>query len=124
MTGRASARIYRIWSGEHQAWWGPNFCGYTDDPAKVGLYTKTDVAKVLKGAGPEKKLKAVMVEKDWTVVAELGELTDVYIVSASTRSAARYKLFRQWWFARGDSSASRREGWLRFSSRIIRVGLA
>lgn len=124
MTGRTSARIYRIWSGEHQAWWRANFCGYTDDPAQVGLYTKAEAASALRTAGREKKLKAVMVEKDWTVVAELGELTDVYIVSAPTRSAARYKLFRQWWFARGDSSAARREGWLRFSSRIIRVGLA
>lgn len=30
---------YRIWSNEHNAWWKPNYCGYTQDINKAGVYT-------------------------------------------------------------------------------------
>ena len=29
---------YRIWSNEHKAWWRTEFCGYTSDITKAGVY--------------------------------------------------------------------------------------
>lgn len=33
---------YVIWSHEHNAWWAPNFCGYTTDFDKAGRYSRED----------------------------------------------------------------------------------
>ncbi len=29
-----------IWSFEHNAWWGPNACGYTTQQSQAGLYDR------------------------------------------------------------------------------------
>lgn len=29
---------YLIWSVEHNSWWGPNECGYVNDPVRAGRY--------------------------------------------------------------------------------------
>ena len=29
---------YRIWSNEHKSWWRDEFCGYTSDINKAGVY--------------------------------------------------------------------------------------
>lgn len=28
----------RIYSNEHQAWWRPDYCGYTEDKTKAGIF--------------------------------------------------------------------------------------
>lgn len=39
-------RIWMIYSREHNAWWGPNHCGYFTDIASAGLYTQREADKV------------------------------------------------------------------------------
>lgn len=38
---------YVIWSHEHGQWWGPNHCGYTDDLAKAGRYSKAEAGEIV-----------------------------------------------------------------------------
>ena len=35
----------KIYSNEHQAWWKPNYCGYTRDESKAGVFEIEDVYK-------------------------------------------------------------------------------
>jgi hypothetical protein len=37
---------YRIWSFEHNAWWGPDFDGYRSDIKYAGLYSKRWAEKI------------------------------------------------------------------------------
>lgn len=41
---------YRIWSIEHNAWWGPNECGYTPKKADAGLYEPERAHQIAAGA--------------------------------------------------------------------------
>ena len=43
-------RVYLIWSIEHQAWWGPDHCGYTRDRAAAGHYTHDEANDILEDA--------------------------------------------------------------------------
>lgn len=36
---------YRIWSNEHRAWWKDDFCGYTSDINKAGVYGLEEIKK-------------------------------------------------------------------------------
>ena len=36
---------YRIWSNEHNAWWGDEFCGYTKNIENAGIYDGLDQIK-------------------------------------------------------------------------------
>lgn len=38
----STARVYVIWSFEHDAWWRPARCGYTPDLAEAGRYSEHD----------------------------------------------------------------------------------
>lgn len=40
-------RDYVIWSNEHRAFWGPNWCGYVELFADAGLYTREQADKIL-----------------------------------------------------------------------------
>jgi hypothetical protein len=42
-----AARLFVIWSIEHEAWWAPDECGYTPVLAEAGLYTDVDSARIL-----------------------------------------------------------------------------
>lgn len=46
-----------IWSGEHNAWWGPNKSGYYTDPAKIGHYTVIEAIHATHHVGPEKMVR-------------------------------------------------------------------
>lgn len=35
-----------IWSVEHGQWWGPNECGYVNDPAQAGRYEVASAAEI------------------------------------------------------------------------------
>lgn len=37
---------YLIWSHEHQAWWGPDECGYTERVSMAGRYTRPTAIKI------------------------------------------------------------------------------
>jgi len=37
---------YLIWSFEHEAWWGPNHCGYTTLMEKAGRYSKEEAGEI------------------------------------------------------------------------------
>ena len=39
------ARIWLVYSREHEAWWRPASAGYTMSIAEAGRYTKTDAAR-------------------------------------------------------------------------------
>lgn len=41
---------YFIWSYEHDAWWRPDFCGYSKDINEAGYYSFKDVAAICKSA--------------------------------------------------------------------------
>ena len=40
-------RDYVIWSFEHEAWWGPNRCGYTDHLNEAGRYTAEEAGDIV-----------------------------------------------------------------------------
>ena len=45
--GNVEARMkYLVWSFEHDAWWGPNHCGYTNDIDKAGRYTAQEAGSI------------------------------------------------------------------------------
>ena len=50
---------FLIWSGEHQAYWRPKKAGYTVHREEAGSFPLNEVAKIMKGVGPEKKLYAI-----------------------------------------------------------------
>lgn len=41
---------YKIWSIEHNLWWGSNSSGYTNNLEKAGVYTKTKAKEICKSA--------------------------------------------------------------------------
>jgi len=42
-----SKKGYVIWSFEHNAWWGPDKCGYTRDIQEAGRYSATDAGRIV-----------------------------------------------------------------------------
>lgn len=38
--------LYVIWSHEHDMWWGPNHCGYTQHLDRAGRYTAKQAADI------------------------------------------------------------------------------
>lgn len=46
----------RIWSGEHKAWWGANYCGYTVDIQSAGVYTMENAWNKTKHCCKKKKI--------------------------------------------------------------------
>ncbi len=43
---------YVIWSHEHQAWWRPDCCGYTQEVSEAGKYTKAEAGNIVASATP------------------------------------------------------------------------
>ena len=43
---------YVIWSHEHDAWWGPDRCGYTRELEKAGRYTGEEAGEITVPAIP------------------------------------------------------------------------
>lgn len=41
---------YLIWSREHQGWWRPQQCGYTNYMELAGRYTLEEATEILKNA--------------------------------------------------------------------------
>lgn len=41
---------WRIWSMEHDAWWGPSFRGYTQEIKLAGKYSYAEAVKIVRGA--------------------------------------------------------------------------
>lgn len=41
---------YVIWSLEHDAWWAPDWCGYTRSLQEAGRYSEEESAKILRRA--------------------------------------------------------------------------
>jgi hypothetical protein len=44
--------IYFIWSNEHNAWWGPNECGYSKGLTGAGEYTRDEAITICRRAIP------------------------------------------------------------------------
>ena len=66
----------RIWSGEHQLWWRPDSCGYTDAVSEAGVWMFEAAYRRTSHCGPEKQIiydpvdsTAFMDEKDRRLVA-------------------------------------------------------
>ena len=55
-----SKGTFLIWSGEHQAYWRPDSCGYTTIRAAAGRYTFDEAWKATSHAGPEKKIEFIV----------------------------------------------------------------
>ncbi len=41
-----AAADWFVWSFEHNAWWGPNHCGYYTEVRAAGLYTEAEAKKI------------------------------------------------------------------------------
>lgn len=39
-----------IWSFEHNAWWGPDCCGYVSNVINAGLYTEDEAKEIVLNA--------------------------------------------------------------------------
>ena len=39
------SKLVLIYSNEHQAWWRPNYCGYTNDITKAGIFDYEDALR-------------------------------------------------------------------------------
>jgi hypothetical protein len=61
-------RLFYIWSIDHQAWWRPNWHGYTIDIWQAGLYEPSEAERVLHVAN-RIEVKEVMVPLLCTVRA-------------------------------------------------------
>lgn len=44
--------VYLIWSNEHQAWWGPDRCGYVRAVTQAGRYSRSEAIEICKRAIP------------------------------------------------------------------------
>lgn len=44
-TNVAMKKFVKIYSNEHGAWWRPNYCGYTNDITKAGIFDYEDALK-------------------------------------------------------------------------------
>lgn len=56
-----------VWSNEHNSWWAPDRCGYTEDPARAGLYTFDEAMTICRQANKyvmNGKPKETMVKKN------------------------------------------------------------
>ena len=42
-----------IWSWEHDAWWGPDECGYVSDLKAAGRYSLSDAGRIAAGSHVE-----------------------------------------------------------------------
>lgn len=49
-------RCYVVWSYEHEAWWGPDRCGYTTDLAKAGRYGTDELGEITTTIPPEEEV--------------------------------------------------------------------
>jgi len=45
-----SEQPWVIWSFEHNAWWGPDRCGYVSDLADAGRYSHAEVDEIVGAA--------------------------------------------------------------------------
>jgi hypothetical protein len=43
---------YLIWSAEHEAWWGPERCGYVRSISKAGVYSHAEALDICSNAIP------------------------------------------------------------------------
>lgn len=117
----AAPAIYRIWSGEHHAWWRPESAGYTDHAEAAGLYTRAVAREILAGVGPEKRMKAIPIDRAWVVVLDLADpmMAGQHYVAAPTASAARYKSFKAWREAGYHARDPMHEAFVWFSRNIV-----
>lgn len=46
----------RIYSNEHNAYWGPNYCGYTQKGSEAGIYKIEDAYRKTSHCGPKKQI--------------------------------------------------------------------
>jgi len=47
----------KIWSREHRAWWGGEYCGYVEDTLAAGVYRFTEAYSATAHCGPEKGIE-------------------------------------------------------------------
>ncbi len=118
---RPAPATYRIWSGEHHAWWRPDSAGYTDHREAAGLYTRAVAREILAGVGPEKRLKAIPIDRAWIVHVDLASPFEPaqHRLMAPTSSGARYKSFRACREAGYAAGWKTREAFLWFSRNVV-----
>lgn len=51
---------YRIWSFEHNAWWKPNWNGYTERIEEAGIYGEEEAKAICDDANKFGKIKEEM----------------------------------------------------------------
>lgn len=44
------SKVWLVWSNEHNAYWGTNKCGYTQNAMKAGRYTAREAKSICKNA--------------------------------------------------------------------------
>lgn len=50
ITTTPESAAYLVWSNEHNAWWRPDRCGYTNHIQAAGRYSREDAIKICAGA--------------------------------------------------------------------------
>lgn len=45
-----TSQKYLVWSNEHNAWWRPDYCGYTNHIQAAGRYSREVAVKICTGA--------------------------------------------------------------------------
>lgn len=69
---------YKIWSNEHQAWWRPNKCGYTDHRELAGVYEEDEAFEIVRDANKHIKWdhypnEKVPIPNEALIPLEIGE---------------------------------------------------
>lgn len=92
-----SDELVHIYSGEYQLFWRPDACGYTNDRAEAGIWTREEGAARIKGCGPEKKLKLIQAN-----VTRLERVSrETLILNAHRMAGRKFKGQPLWGFITG-----------------------
>lgn len=59
---REASDLVKIWSFQHDAWWRPDSCGYTNDEASAGLYERRQAEEIVRQANHGGTLNEDIVE--------------------------------------------------------------
>lgn len=46
----SAGRFYKIWSNEHQGWWGPHSSGYVEKRSEAGIYSFAKATSIVRDA--------------------------------------------------------------------------
>jgi hypothetical protein len=73
---------YVIWSFEHEAWWAPDRCGYTEFLDQAGRYGDAEAHQIVRDAN-------VVRREEMLFTVETAKVMQVLAVKAWMRTASR-----------------------------------